>query len=69
MKKPFFLATFLLVYSVECTCFEKKSRIWAVLGLLFLLLFCLLQARLEENGKEDRTQAFWKPEIWITPTC
>ena len=24
MKKPFFLATFLLVYSVKCTFFEKK---------------------------------------------
>ena len=24
MKKPFFLATFLLAYSVKCTCFEKK---------------------------------------------
>ena len=36
---------------------------------ILIFFFCSLQARLEENGKEDRTQAFWKPEIWITPTC
>ena len=26
MKKPFFLATFLLAYSVKCTYFEKKEN-------------------------------------------
>ncbi|CAH3146005.1 unnamed protein product, partial [Porites evermanni] len=27
------------------------------------------EALLEENLKEDRTQEFWKPQIWITLTC
>ena len=34
-----------------------------------VILIFFVYCRLEENGKEDRTQEFWKPEIWITLTC
>ncbi|CAH3108288.1 unnamed protein product, partial [Porites lobata] len=51
-------------FSPKILCVHHNTSAFHVDG-----AFVKEECKLEENLKEDRTQEFWKPQIWITLTC